>query len=165
MDRNIRARTTPWKGIKMSMPLALHKFKTEAGELALQLSKSTPLLFVCFQRSAGSYGSKLQTQKSPCPKRINSLGQGTDTVLGRTKCFCDATAVFSQMPHLPGKLKPVLSLPSVKSQALGPEDLWGLCSHKNYFTEQFWISKGAEDGRARGLLLYSLLWGWSASLP
>lgn len=66
------------------------------------------------------------------------------------------SAVFSQMPHLPGILKPVLSLPSVKSQALGLEDLWGLCSHKNYFTEQFWTLKRGKDGRAQGLLLYSL---------
>lgn len=39
MDRDICARTTPWKGMKMSMPLVLHKFKTEAGELALQSQK------------------------------------------------------------------------------------------------------------------------------
>lgn len=78
-------------------------------------------------------------QKLPSTTRINCLGQGIDTVLGRTKYFCkvqckDATAVFSQMPHLLGKWKPV---PSVKSQALGPEYLWGLCSHMNYFIEQF----------------------------
>lgn len=139
MDRNIRARTTPWKGMKMSMPLTLHKLKTEAGELVLQSQKhSSTFYFVCFQRSAGSYGSQQQMQKLPSPKIINCLGQGIDTVLGRTKCFCkDATAVFSQMPHLPRKRKPVLSVPFVKSQALGPEYLWGLCSHMNYFTEQF----------------------------
>lgn len=50
MDRNIHARTTPWKGMKMSMPLALHKFKTEAGEPALQSQKHSPTFyFVCFQ--------------------------------------------------------------------------------------------------------------------
>lgn len=75
MDRNIRARTTPWKGMKMSMPLALHKFKTEAGQLALQSQKhSSTFYFVCFPRSAGNYGSQQQIQKLPSPKRINSLG-------------------------------------------------------------------------------------------
>lgn len=75
MDRNIRARTTPWKGMKMSMPLVLHKFKTETGEFALQSQKhSTTFYFVCFQRSAGSYGRQQQIQKLPSPKRINSFG-------------------------------------------------------------------------------------------
>lgn len=124
------------------------------GACTAALQKHSPTFyFVCFQRSAGSYASKLQMQKSPCPKRKNSLGQGTDTVLGRTKCFCDATAVFSQMPHLPGKLKPVLSLPSVKSQALGPEDLWGSCSHKNYFTKQFWTLKRCREWKSTGFAL------------
>lgn len=49
MDRDIDARTTPWKGTKMSMPLALHKFKTEAGELVLQSQKHSPTFyFACF---------------------------------------------------------------------------------------------------------------------
>lgn len=92
MDRNICARTTPWKGMKMTTPLALHKFKTEAGEFVLQSQKhSSTFYFACFQRSAGSYGRKQQMQKSPFSKIINNLGQGTDTVLGRTKCWCDAT--------------------------------------------------------------------------
>lgn len=49
MDRDIRARTTPWKGMKMSMLLALHKFKTEAGELVRQPQKHSPTFyFACF---------------------------------------------------------------------------------------------------------------------
>lgn len=45
MDRDICARTTPWKGMKMSVPLALHKFKTEAGELALQSQMHSPTFY------------------------------------------------------------------------------------------------------------------------
>lgn len=128
--------------------------KQKQGSLLLQSQKHSPSsYFVCFQRSAGSYRSQQQIQKLPSPKRINSFGQATDTMLWRTKCFCDATLVFSQMPHLPGKLKPVLSLPSVKSQALGPEDLWGLCSHKNYFTEQFWTLKRCGGWKSTGFAL------------
>jgi len=49
MDRDIRARTTPWRGMKMSVPLAVHKSKTEAGELALQSQKHSPTsYFACF---------------------------------------------------------------------------------------------------------------------
>lgn len=65
--------------------------------------KCTPLLFIlpafkevlAAMQATGTCTSHLPPNKS----RINSLGQGTDTVLGRTNRSCNATAVCSQLPH------------------------------------------------------------------
>lgn len=110
MDRDIYARTTPWTGMKMSMPLGLHKFKTEAGKLALQSQKHSPYFLFWLFLKCWQLCEQTTHAKVTCPQPIQNkqFKAGDWYSAGKNKLFLPCHCLLPAAT-LPGQLKHVLS--------------------------------------------------------